>query len=298
MGRGSRGSGMSHLFCFGLGYSARVVAARLAANGFSVSGTATTAQGADAIAKAGYAGYVFDGTRPGADVAGALASATHVLLSVPPGAGGDPVTLHHAADIAASPAVTWIGYFSTVGVYGDDGGDWVDEETMPRPASERGRRRLLAEQCWLELGTKSGKCVVVFRLPGIYGPGRSVLDDLEAGSARRIVKPGQVFNRIHVDDIASGVVAAFETPSPGRIYNVTDDEPAPPQDIVAYGAKLLGVEPPPETDFATAELSVMTRSFYGESKRVSNARLKRELGVGLTYPTYREGLESLLRRRR
>jgi len=289
---------MTHLFCFGLGYSARIVAERLSARGFATSGTSTTDEGAAALSKSGAAGYVFNGNSPNAQITAALAHASHVLLSVPPGADGDPVFVHHGANIAASPSITWIGYFSTVGVYGDAGGGWVDEETEPRPASERGRRRLAAERRWLELGAKTGKCVMVFRLPGIYGPGRSVLDDLEAGTARRIVKPGQVFNRIHVDDIAAAVVAGIDAPHPGRVFNVTDDEPCPPQDVVAFASRLLGIEPPPEIEFETAPLSSMARSFYSESKRVSNARMKSELRVRLAFPTYRQGIETLLRNRR
>ena len=284
---------MSHLFCFGLGYSAGVLSRRLAEQGWKISGTSTSAAGAERITAHGYSGFVFDGQTAPPEVTAALRDATHVLLSIPPGAGGDPALRAYGTDLSQSPKLTWIGYFSTVGVYGDANGGWVSEETEARPASERGQRRLEAENAWLNLGHAAAKAVTVFRLPGIYGPGRSAIDDLRDGTARRIVKPGQVFNRIHVDDIATAVAAAIAAPGRTRIYNIVDDEPAAPQDVVAYGASLLGLPVPPDLDFATAALSPMARSFYSESKRVSNARMKTELGVRLAYPSYREGLQQL-----
>jgi hypothetical protein len=287
--------GMSHLFCFGLGYSAGVLSQRLAAQGWQISGTSTSAAGAARITAYGYSGFVFDGKTATPDVTAALHHATHLLLSIPPGPSGDPALRVYGADLSQSPKLAWIGYFSTVGVYGDANGGWVSEDTEARPASERGQRRLEAENAWLDLGRASGKAVTVFRLPGIYGPGRSAIDDLRNGMARRIVKPGQVFNRIHVDDIATAVAAAIAAPPRTRIYNIVDDEPAAPQDVVAYGAELLGLPVPPDLDFATAALSPMARSFYSESKRVSNARMKAELGVRLAYPSYREGLQRLAR---
>jgi nucleoside-diphosphate-sugar epimerase len=284
---------MSHLFCFGLGYAAGYLARRLAGKGWRVSGTATTGEGAAALSAQGFTGLVFDGRQPSAAVTEALATATHVLLSIPPDASGDPALRLHGDDIAGSADLNWIGYFSTVAVYGDAAGAWVDETTPARPASRRGERRLQAERAWLEFGGRTGKPVTIFRLPGIYGPGRSAVDDLRAGTARRIVKPGQVFNRIHVADIATAVEAAIEQPQAGAVYNVTDDLPAPPQDVVAYAAGLLGVPCPPDLDFATAHLTPMARSFYAECKRVSNARMKQELGLSLAYPTYREGLAAI-----
>ncbi len=243
----------------------------------------------------GYMGLVFDGSVTGAGIATELRCATHVLLSIPPGADGDPAFLRHGRDIAESKTITWIGYFSTVGVYGDAQGGWVSEETEAKPGSERGHRRLAAEQRWLKLAHDAGKSAAVFRLPGIYGPGRSALDDVRDGTARSIIKPDQVFNRIHVDDIASAVIAAIERPQAGRVYNVTDDEPGPPQDVVNFAAQLLKRPHPPSLDFATAELSPMARSFYSENKRVSNARMKAELGIQLKYPNYREGLTAIAR---
>ena len=281
---------MTHLLCFGFGYSASVLARRLSSRGWTVTGTSTTDAGASRVRSLGYHGVVFDGTAKTQAVSAAIATTTHILLSIPPGASGDPALRVYGSDIAASPALTWIGYLSTVGVYGDSGGGWVSEETPARPSSERGMRRLDAETAWLTLSHRSDKAVMVFRLPGIYGPGRSTIDDLKAGTARRLVKPGQVFNRIHVEDIALAVEAAIGKPKAGRVYNVTDDEPAPPQDVVAYGAQLLGLPVPPDLDFATATLSPMARSFYSENKRVSNGRMKAELGVQLAFPSYREGL--------
>ncbi len=286
---------MTHLLCFGLGYSSGFVAARLARQGWRITGTSTRAEGAAHLAANGYTGLVFDGTAANVDVAAELKSATHVLLSIPPGADGDPAFIGHCENIRESASITWIGYLSTVGVYGDAQGGWVDEETETKPGSERGKRRLAAERQWLDLAQNAGKHAAAFRLPGIYGPGRSALDDVLDGTARSIVKPGQVFNRIHVHDIASAVIAAIERPHTGRVYNVTDDEPGPPQDVVNFAAQLLGRPQPPSLDFATAELSSMARSFYSENKRVANARMKAELGIRLKYPSYREGLTAILR---
>lgn len=282
-----------HLFSFGLGYSASVLSARLAAAGWKITGTSTTVAGAERIAARGYRGLVFDGTTRSAEAAAALAEATHVLLSIPPTADGDPAFVRHVDDIAASQPLRWIGYLSTVAVYGDQRGGWVDEASPPNPMSERGKRRLDAENAWLTLGARTDKTTMVFRLPGIYGPGRSQLDDVVDGTARRLIKANQVFNRIHVDDIAGAVAAAIERPRAGAIFNVVDDEPAPPQDVVSFAAHLLGRAPPPDLPFETAQLSPMARSFYGENKRVRNTRLKSELGYALTYPTYRQGLAAI-----
>ena len=227
-----------------------------------------------------------------------LASSDAVLVSIPPGAAGDPVLAAFGETIAAAPHLRWIGYLSTIGVYGDHAGGWVDEATPPRPVSARSRERVAAEEAWASLGRASGKAVQVFRLAGIYGPGRSALDKLADGTAKRLVKPGQVFNRIHVDDIAAVLAASLDRPRAGAIYNVTDDEPAAAQDVVAHAAELAGVPPPPEIPFEEAELTPMARSFYGENKRVRNALIRDELGVRLAYPTYREGLAAIIHARR
>ena len=202
-----------------------------------------------------------------------------------------PCSRHYREEIARLPTLEWIGYLSTVGVYGNHKGAVVDEAAMPRPHNERTKARVVAESGWLAFGDEIGRPVQVFRLAGIYGPGRSALDKLRAGTARRIVKPGQVFNRIHVEDIASVLEASIARPRAGAIYNVADDEPAPPEDVVAYGAELLGIEPPPEVPFEEADLSPMARSFYGDTRRISNALIKSELGVRLAYPELSRGAE-------
>jgi nucleoside-diphosphate-sugar epimerase len=222
-----------------------------------------------------------------------LAGTTHLLLSIPPRGCGDPVLEHYAQDIAQLPSLAWIGYLSTVGVYGDQAGGVVDESTQPAPNNERTQARVDAERAWLAFGEEIGCPVQVFRLAGIYGPGRSAFDKLKVGTARRIVKPGQVFNRIHVEDIAATLQASIAHPNAGAIYNVADDEAAPPDEVVTYAAELAGLPPPPEVPFDEAELSSMARSFYGNNRRVSNARIKSELGVALAYPSYREGLAAL-----
>lgn len=289
---------MPTLFCFGLGYSAQHLAAQLADQGWHIAGTARTEAGIERIEDLGYMGYLFDGlsagsgSGPGRGVGQAVRRATHILVSVPPDTAGDPVLRFFAEDITQSQA-EWIGYLSTIGVYGDHGGAWVDEQTPATPGSERSQRRALAEQQWLAFGAQSGKRVEIFRLAGIYGPGSSAIDGLKAGTTRSIVKKDQVFNRIHVEDIARTLIAAFSQPHQHAIYNVTDDEPAPPQLVNAYAAKLLGLPVPQEIAFEDAQLSEMGRSFYAENKRVRNERIKDALGVRLAFPTYREGLTAL-----
>jgi nucleoside-diphosphate-sugar epimerase len=216
-------------------------------------------------------------------------------VSAGPDAGDDPVLSRCAGALGArGDQFSWIGYLSTTGVYGDRGGDWVDETSPCTPTSERGKWRVAAEQEWLGYWHDTGLPVHIFRLAGIYGPGRGPFAKLRAGTARRIVKAAQVFSRIHVEDIATVLEASIARPHPGAIYNVCDDEAAPPEDVIAHAAKLLGLPVPPAEAFDEAEMSPMARSFYAESKRVSNARIKSELRVKLTYPTYREGLAALL----
>lgn len=283
---------MNYLLCFGLGFSARVLAERLAAKGWTVTATSRSAEGAEKIRAAGYKSLVFDGTNPLPPAA--WDGVTHVVVSAPPGAGGDPVLRQSAADIAArTRQFRWIAYLSTTGVYGDHGGALVTEETPLTPNTERGHKRLLAESQWLALWRSHGLPVHIFRLAGIYGPGRNQLLSLLDGTAKRVIKEGQVFSRIHVADIANVLEASIAKPNPGGAYNVCDDEASPPQDVVEYGAKLLGLAVPPAIPFDEAGLSPMARSFYADSKRVSNARLKQELGVRLSYPTFREGLGAI-----
>ena len=284
---------MKHMLIFGMGFSGRAIARRLAKDGWRITGTSRTPDGLAAIKALGHEALLFTGEAPGEGITAAVNTATHVLVSAGPDANGDPVLAHHRKDLAAAPALTWIGYLSTVGVYGDFGGAWVDETAALKPASTRGRRRVKAEAAWQEIARETTNALHIFRLAGIYGPGRSPLAKLKAGTARRIAKPGQVFNRIHVEDIAGVIAASITRPNPGAIYNVADDEPAPPQDVVVYAASLLGIEPPPETTFDNANMTPMARSFYGENKRVSNARLKDELEYRFQYPTFREGLRAL-----
>ena len=284
---------MKRLFVFGLGYSATTLARRLMAEGWHVAGTVRGAEKAGALRAEGIEALVFDGTRAERPVAEAIAASSHLLSSISPGEEGDPVLMTHR-DVIAGAHLKWLGYLSTIGVYGDSGGAWIDEDTVPEPPNARTVRRVAAEADWLVLGAGSGVPTAIFRIAGIYGPGRNQLLQLRNGTAKRLVKPGQVFNRIHVEDIATSVAASMaRPPAEGRIYNLADDLPMPPQDVVTFAAGLIGIEPPPETDFATAELSPMARSFYSSSKRVSNARIKDELGVKLRYPTYREGLMAL-----
>ncbi|MDJ0951880.1 MAG: SDR family oxidoreductase [Alphaproteobacteria bacterium] len=286
------------LFIFGLGYSATALARSVLTDGGTVAGTVRSEAKRAEIADSGVEAHLFDRDRPLEEPARALAGATHILSSVPPDAAGDPVIDQHGADLAALASSAqpprWIGYLSTTGVYGDRDGGWVDEASELFPTGPRGERRLAAERAWLALGERTGIPVHLFRLAGIYGPGRSALDTVRAGRARRIVKPGQVFSRIHVDDIVQVVRASMAHPNPGAAYNVCDDEAAPPQEVIAHACDLLGVAPPPLVPFEPAALSDMARSFYRDNKRVRNDRIKTELGVELGYPDYRSGLRALL----
>ncbi len=279
------------LFCFGLGYTALALARAVAADGWAVAGTCRSADKRRRLDDQGITAHVFDRARP-LDAA-AVAGATHVLISIPPDDEGDPVLDRHAADIAAAEGLDWIGYLSTTAVYGDHRGLWVDEETPAVPSGARGAGRLEAENRWREMWSSYGIAAHVFRLAGIYGPGRSALDSVRAGTAKRIDKPGQVFSRVHVDDIVAVLRASIARPNGGRAYNVCDDRPAPPAEVVAFACGLLGVEPPPLIPFDEAELSPMARSFFADNKRVRNDRIKEELGVTLEYPDYEAGLRAL-----
>jgi nucleoside-diphosphate-sugar epimerase len=281
------------LFCFGLGYSAMVLAARLTARGWRVAGTARDGERIDELRALGIKAYAFSTAGGAAAIAPRLDGATHVLSSIPPGEQGEPVLDALAAPLCEAAGLEWVGYLSTTGVYGTRDGGWVDESSVLKPSSERSRRRVEAEQAWLRLRRDAGLPVHVFRLAGIYGPGRNVIKAVRAGTAKRIDMPGQVFSRIHVEDIASVLEASIARPNPGAIYNVCDDEAAAPARVVAYACGLLGRPAPPLVPFAQADLSAMARSFYLDNKRVSNRRLHEELGVSLAYPNYKAGLDAL-----
>jgi nucleoside-diphosphate-sugar epimerase len=266
-----------------MGFSARALAARLGAKGWTITGTSRSVDGLKDVEALGFRSALFDASLRIPD------DVTHVVTSVPPGPDGDPVLRLCTEQLHKATQIKWLAYLSTTGVYGDRGGEWVTEDSPLTPNTERGLKRLSAETAWLAMPLP----VHLFRLAGIYGPGRNQLLSVLDGTARRIIKEGQVFSRIHVGDIASVLEASIAKPDPGRAYNVCDDEPCPPQDVVAFAAELLGVPVPPAIPFEQAELSPMARSFYADSKRVSNCRIKQELGVTLAYPSYREGLRAL-----
>jgi nucleoside-diphosphate-sugar epimerase len=281
------------LFIFGTGFSSKAFVEEVRDQFDWIGGTTRSPEKADALRNLGVEPFIFDGELQGEGIADALKTATHVLVSIAPDEAGDPVLNQYASEIAAAKP-QWIGYLSTVGVYGNHDGAWVDEDTPLNPVSKRSVQRVTAEEAWLAFAQENDVPVQIFRLSGIYGPGRNAFENFKKGTARRLVKPGQVFNRIHVADIAGALKAAMAKPST-RVFNVTDDEPAPPQDVVAFAAQLLGVEAPPEIPFETADLSPMARSFYGENKRVSNQRVKEELGYTFRYPDYRTALKALLK---
>lgn len=277
------------LISFGHGYVAQALGQALLADGWQVFGTTRDASRADALANTGVTPLLW--SDEGA-IRAAMGQASHLLASAAPGPQGDPVLAAFGPAIAAAASrLRWAGYLSTTGVYGDHQGAWVDEDTPLTPSTARGQARVLAEAEWQAL---TALPLHIFRLAGIYGPGRGPFAKLRAGTAQRIVKPGQVFSRIHRDDIVRVLRASMAHPNPGRMYNLCDDDPAPPQDVIGHAAQLLGLPMPPEIAFDQADLGPMARSFYAESKRVSNARIKQELGVSLAYPTYRQGLASLL----
>ncbi len=278
-----------HLFCFGLGYTGTVLARLLLQDGWRVSGTCRSPEKAAELRALGIAAYLFDRDRPVEDLDHLIGDVTHLLSSVPPDDAGDPVIDCHGDLLRRQDHFAWTGYLSTTGVYGDRQGGWVDEASALTPSGQRGARRLAAERQWLTLDPAAH----LFRLAGIYGPGSSAIETVQAGRARRVIKPGQVFSRIHVADIAQVLRASIARPNPGAAYNVCDDDAAPPADVITYACDLLGVVPPPAVPFAEAELSPMARSFYDDNKRVRNDRIKDELGVRLLYPSYRQGLAAI-----
>ena len=281
------------VFIFGMGYSSEAAARALhRSRDPDIPIFGTTREPTNVSTEARRL-HVFNGTAPGATLGPDVARATHVIVSIPPDANGDPVLRHHRANIAAAENLEWLCYFSTVGVYGDAGGAWVEETAATDPGNARSRQRLEAEAEWRAFAARRGVPLLILRLAGIYGPGRSAFDRLRDGTARRIVKPGQVFNRIHVEDIGR-VTALAALARLGGTFNLADDAPGPPQDVIARAAQLLGITPPPAVPFETAEMTPMARSFYADNKRVSNAAIKSALGIELLYPTYREGLAAIL----
>jgi len=276
------------LLSIGHGFSARALAARLVPQGWRIVGTTRSPDKADAIADTGVEPVVW----PGADLGALIAHFPNVLVSAGPDSAGDPV-LNAVEDAVtrAAPDLRWVGYLSTTGVYGDHDGDWVDEDTPLTPSTKRGRARVTAEARWQATPDLP---LHIFRLAGIYGPGRGPFAKVRAGTARRIIKPGQVFSRIHVEDIAQALELSLQRPDPGAVYNLCDDDPAPPQDVIAHAAELLGLPVPPAIPFDQADMTPMARSFYAESKKVRNDRIKQALGWAPQFPTYRAGLAALL----
>ncbi|MBW8282878.1 MAG: SDR family oxidoreductase [Rhizobium sp.] len=282
-----------NVMIFGAGYSGKAIGRRLSLAGHRVSGTTRSVEKQASLHECGIAPFLFDGSEISPTLKAELATVTHLVQSIAPGRDGDPlIRLFRETELKSlMPKLEWIAYLSTVGVYGDHGGAWVDEDTTLKPVSQRSVERVEAEAAWQALAERYGVPLAILRLSGIYGPGRNTFVNLANGTARRLVKPDQVFNRIRVEDIAAATAFLGEKLKAG-IYNVTDDEPCPPQDVVAEAARLMGIAPPPEQAFETAELTPMARSFYGENKRVSNARLK-ALGFAFRHANYRQSLKEL-----
>ena len=273
------------LFCFGYGFSARCLAERLREKGWKIATTARSPEKCATLRAQGINAHLW----PIVSLSEVWSDKVHVLISAAPDANGDPVLAQHREEIVSlADRIAWLGYLSTTAVYGDRNGGWVDETSELKPASARGARRVDAEKEWLKLAPEVP--AHVFRLAGIYGPGRGPLEKIRAPDAKRVIKEGQVFGRTHIEDIANVCEASIARPNPGGVYNVTDDLTCPPQEVLEYAADLLNIPHPPAVDFETAEMSAMARSFYGENKRVSNEKIKSDLGVTLKYPTYREGL--------
>ncbi|MBT3786974.1 MAG: SDR family oxidoreductase [Alphaproteobacteria bacterium] len=287
--------GPGKLFCFGLGYTGLALAKALIADGWQVAGTSRTAESASFLTEQGIEAFVFDRTRPLADAGSALKGVTHLLSSVPPDETGDPVLDCHADDLEALAQNTaWAGYLSTTVVYGNRDGGWVDESSARTPGVARGQRRVDAEDRWIALGQASNIPVHLFRLAGIYGPGRSAFDQIRAGREKRVERPGQVFSRIHVEDIVAVLRASMQQPRAGAAYNLCDDNAAAPADVTAFACELMGVPVPPAVQYEDADLSDMAKTFWADNKRVRNNLLQQELGVTLKYPDYQSGLRAIL----
>lgn len=277
------------LFCFGLGFAAQALAKRIHPHGWNISGTCRAMDKKDSLKELSV--FPFDGTHVTEEMCDALSKATHLLISIPPQPSGDVVLQKFSAQIAECKNLEWIGYISSTGVYGDTQGKWVDESSPLQPVTELNVRRVEAENGWLKMSP-----VMIFRCAAIYGPGRNLLISVKQGRARRIGKPGLVFSRIHVEDLAQTLEASIRNPKPGEIYNVSDDHPAPPTEAVDYACKLLHVTPPSLIPFESAKLSEIARGFYQTCKRVGNKKIKEELGVKLQYPDYRSGLDAIFKK--
>jgi len=285
------------VFFFGMGYSS-LAAARsiheIIDRDVPIAGTTRTEEGVERLAESPYRLHVFDGMTAGTTLATDLRKATHVVLSIPPGDAGDPALNLHRADLDAAGDLEWLCYYSTVGVYGDFGGAWIDERAATKPVNKRSQQRVEIEQAWRDYAASRGVPLLVLRLAGIYGPGRSSFDKLREGTARRIIKPNQVFNRIHVEDIGRVTALAAQSKLSGT-FNLSDNEPAPPQDLVEYAARLMGVPVPPGIPFEAAQMTPMARSFYTDNKRVDSEAIQQALGISLLYPNYRAGLDAIFR---
>ncbi len=283
------------LFCIGYGYTCDYLAHELSKQGlWSFAGTTRDPEKLEYLRADGLEAHLFDRAHPLVDPSHLMRNVTHILVTSPPDDAGDPAFLTHGTDLASLPNLQWLGYLSSTSVYGDKNGALVNEAAEINPTSKRGSRRAKAEEQWLSLHKSSGLPVHIFRLSGIYGPGRSALDSVRAGIAKRIEKPGHVFNRIHVEDIVQVLIASMAQHNPGQAYNVADDVPAPSHEVISHACKLLGRPEPPLIPFENADLAPMARSFYKDHKRIDNTRIKEELGVQLKYPSYREGLQACL----
>ncbi len=283
------------LFCFGYGYSCDYLGHELLSNeNWSVAGTTRSNEKKQSLRSRGVQAYIFDYEHPLPDPAFILEDTTHLIISTPPSDEGDPAFISHAQDILKLKNLQWVGYLSTTGVYGNRDGDWVNENSELRPSSKRGSRRVKAEEQWQSLYKNHDLPLHIFRLAGIYGPGRSALDTVRVGTARRINKPGHIFSRIHVEDITNILLASMAKPNPGAIYNVCDDNPAPSHEIISYACEILGRPEPELINFDEADMTPMARSFYSDNKLVNNNRIKEELDVQLKYPNFKEGLKACM----
>lgn len=282
------------LFCFGYGYTAAALAEVLRAFDWEIAGTTTDPDKRAQMQAQGIAAELFEPSRYLPDPFESFRGVTHVLLSIPPGRSGDPAFEAHAHDILEAGTVEWAGYLSTTAVYGNHDGGWIDESTPLAPSSQRGSQRARAEEQWQSLLMNEEFPLHIFRLSGIYGPGRSAIDTVRSGTARRIDKAGHVFNRIHVDDIVQTLIASMNNPRPGAVYNLADDLPSSSHEVISFACNLLGICPPPLISYEQADVAPMVRSFYSDNKRIRNDLIKQELGITLRYPDYRAGLQACL----